>query len=304
MWRLTLALMTFAALMLGLWGAGLLGDVSAWLRDSQREVQARLAGAIRALRAGEAGALAAFFAICFAYGLLHAAGPGHGKLVIGGYGVARRVTARKLALLSLISSLAQAGVAVAAVYLFVAILGLSRQVAAERVEGVIAPLGSAALLGLGLYVLWRGLRALRRVYGRAVEPAQGDDGGHAHAHHHGPDCGHAHGPSAAQVEAAHSPREVIALVLGIAMRPCTGAVLVLILTWQLGLALAGIAGAFVMGLGTALFTAFVALGSVAAREGAFGGLGLGQVARVLPWAEVAAGAMIASGAAMALAGSV
>ncbi len=66
MWRLTLALMIFAALMLGLWGAGLLGDVSAWLRDSQREVQARLAGAIRALRAGEAGALAAFFAICFA----------------------------------------------------------------------------------------------------------------------------------------------------------------------------------------------------------------------------------------------
>jgi ABC-type nickel/cobalt efflux system permease component RcnA len=320
MWRLTLALVIVAALMLGLWGAGLLGDFSAWLRDSQREVQARLAGAIRALRAGEAGALAVFFAICFAYGLLHAAGPGHGKLVIGGYGVARRVTARKLALLSLISSLAQAAVAVAAVYLFVALLGLSRQVAAERVEGVIAPLGSAALLGLGLYLLWRGMRGLWRVYGRAADPAQGHVGAHAghhhgddprhedghdHGHDHGPDCGcgHAHGPSVAQVEAAHSPREIIALVLGIALRPCTGAVFVLILTWQLGLALAGIAGAFVMGLGTALFTAFVALGSVAAREGAFGGLGLGHLARVLPWAEMAAGAMIAIGAAMALAGS-
>ncbi|MDZ7906280.1 MAG: hypothetical protein U5N55_11290 [Cypionkella sp.] len=79
---------------------------------------------------------------------------------------------------------------------------------------------------------------------------------------------------------------------------------VLILTWQLGLAWAGIAGAFAMGIGTALFTASVALASVAAREGAFGGLGFGQLARVLPWAEMLAGAVIAAGAAAALAAAI
>ncbi len=104
-----------------------------------------------------------------------------------------------------------------------------------------------------------------------------------------------------QVQAAGTPREVAALIAGIAMRPCTGAVFVLILTWQLGLAVAGIAGAFAMGLGTALFTAAVALASVAAREGAFGGLGLGQAARVLPVVEITIGLIIAIAAGRAVA---
>jgi nickel/cobalt exporter len=124
-----------------------------------------------------------------------------------------------------------------------------------------------------------------------------------HDHEHGPDCGcgHAHGPTPAQAAQAQSLREVAALIAGIAMRPCTGAVFVLILTWQLGIGAAGIAGAFAMGLGTAAFTAAVALMSVFAREGAFGGLGMSQLARVLPWAEVFAGALIAIGAGAALA---
>jgi ABC-type nickel/cobalt efflux system permease component RcnA len=103
-----------------------------------------------------------------------------------------------------------------------------------------------------------------------------------------------------QVQTAQSPREVAALIAGIALRPCTGAVFVLILTWQLGIGAAGIAGAFAMGLGTAAFTAAVALMSVFAREGAFGGLGLGQLARVPPWAEIVAGGVIAIGAGAAL----
>jgi ABC-type nickel/cobalt efflux system permease component RcnA len=240
------------------------------------------------------GALAGFLGICFAYGVLHAAGPGHGKLVIGGYGLARRVTARKLAVLSVVSSLAQAGVAVLAVYAIVAVLGLSRQVAGDVVDSIMAPFGSAAIAALGLYLVYRGAQGVRAQLAAQKQILD---------HDHGPDCncGHAHGPSVAQVQSAHSVREVAALIAGIALRPCTGAVFVLILTWQLGIGAAGIAGAFAMGLGTAAFTAAVALISVFAREGAFGGLGFGQLARVLPWAEVFAGALIAIGAGVALA---
>ncbi len=304
MWRLILAIVIFGELVLVLWATGKFADFGAWVLASQRDVQTLLAGAIRALRSGDLGALAGFLGICFAYGVLHAAGPGHGKLVIGGYGLARRVTARKLAVLSVVSSLAQAVVAVAAVYVIVAGLGLSRQVAGGVVDSIMAPLGSAAIAALGLYLVWRGVRGLRAQMAAQVH--------HEHDHHdndhhdHGPDCGcgHAHGPTPAQAAQAQSPREVAALIAGIALRPCTGAVFVLILTWQLGIGAAGIAGAFAMGLGTAAFTAAVALLSVFAREGAFGGLGLGQLARVLPWAEVFAGGMIAIGAGVALAAAI
>ncbi len=295
MWRLILAVVIFGELVLVLWATGKFADFGAWVLSSQRDVQELLAGAIRALRAGDMSALAGFLGICAAYGVLHAAGPGHGKLVIGGYGLARRVTARRLAVLSVVSSLAQALVAVLAVYAIVALLGLSRQVAGDVVDGIMAPLGSAAIAALGLYLVYRGVRGLR-----ARMAARTQD----HYHHdHGPDCGcgHAHGPTVDQVQAAHSPREVAALIAGTALRPCTGAVFVLILTWQLGIGAAGIAGAFAMGLGTAAFTATVALISVFAREGAFGGLGLGQLARVLPWAEIFAGGVIAVGAGVALA---
>lgn len=302
MWRLTLAIVIFGELVLVLWATGQFANFGAWVLASQRDVQQMLAGAIRALRSGDMGALAGFLGICFAYGVLHAAGPGHGKLVIGGYGLARQVTARRLAMLSVVSSLAQAIVAVLAVYAIVAVLGLSRQVAGDVVDSIMAPLGSAAIAALGLYLVYRGVLGVRAQV--AAGRLEHDRHDHDHDHHdHGPDCGcgHAHGPTPTQVAQAQSPREVAALIAGIAMRPCTGAVFVLILTWQLGIGAAGIAGAFAMGLGTAAFTAAVALLSVFAREGAFGGLGLGQLARVLPWAEVFAGALIAIGAGAALA---
>lgn len=300
MWRVILVIVIFGELMLVLWATGWFADLGAWIMASQQQVQTTLAGAIRALRAGESGALAGFLALCFAYGMLHAAGPGHGKLVIGGYGVARQVTARKLAILSLLSSLAQAAVAVVAVYTLVAALGLSRQLAGAAVDRIMAPMGSAALAALGLYLVWRGAR---RMLAAAKAHAATQTQTPTHDHDHGPDCdcGHAHGPTVAQVQAAASPREMAALIAGIAMRPCTGAVFVLILTWQLGLALAGIAGAFAMGLGTALFTAAVALTAVAARQGAFGGLGLTQAARVLPLVEIVMGLTIAIAATSAIA---
>jgi nickel/cobalt exporter len=283
----------------GLWAFGGFDAFGTWVMDSQRAVQGWLAGAIRALKAEQSGALAAFLGLCFAYGVLHAAGPGHGKLVIGGYGAARRITARKLALLALVSSLAQAVVAVIAVYAIVAVLGLSRQVAGDVVEGYIAPLGSAAIAALGLYLIWRGVRGVLAQH-RAQIAHHPHDHPHDHFSHDADcGCGHAHTPSAAQVQAATTPREIAALIAGIALRPCTGAVFVLILTWQLGLALAGIAGAFAMGLGTALFTAGAALMAVLLRDGAMGGLG--HLARVLPFVEIAAGTVIAVGAGMALA---
>jgi ABC-type nickel/cobalt efflux system permease component RcnA len=283
-----------------LWLTGALGPVADWLQSAQRAAQERLAGAIRALRGGEPGALVAFWAVCFGYGVLHAAGPGHGKLVIGGYGVARRVPVGRLAGLALASSLAQAAFAVALVYAAVAVLGLTRTAVEGAAEDWMTPVGHAMIAGLGLWLVWRGIRGMR---GRGVEPADhrhiddaprhGHHRDHDHDHVHGPHCTHAHGPTVEEVERVESFRDGLALVLGIALRPCSGALFVLVLTWQLGIALAGVAGAFVMGLGTALVTVAAALLAVWAREGALSGLGSGAVARAMPLVQLAVGAVIA-----------
>ncbi|MBL9049552.1 MAG: hypothetical protein JNK19_05520 [Tabrizicola sp.] len=301
------------ALVVVLWLAGALEGAQAWLQAAQRATQDQLAGAIRALRGGEQGALAAFWALCFGYGVLHAAGPGHGKLVIGGYGVARRVPVGRLAGLALISSLAQAAVAVGLVYALVALLGRTRLAVEGAAERWVTPLGHAMIAGLGLWLIWRGLSTLRR-RGWSGQGGHDHDPDHDHAHHdhghshhahgphdhgphdHGPQCNHAHGPTLEAVERLTGWRDALALVVGIALRPCSGALFVLILTWQLGIALAGVIGAFVMGLGTALVTVAAAVLSVWAREGAFAGLGGGRVGRVMPWLELAVGAVIATAA--------
>lgn len=279
------------ALALGLlWLTGGLGMAERWISDAQRAAQTALAGAVRAIKAGQPGAMSGLLAVCFAYGVLHAAGPGHGKLVIGGYGMGRRVALRRLAGLALASSLAQAAVAVALVYAVVAALGLGRAEAEGLAEGVMAPAGLALIAGVGLWLVWRGLRGIR-----AAHPHHA----HAHAHHtqdhaHGScaACGHSHGPTLDQVQHLTGWRDTAAMIGGIAVRPCSGALFLLILTWQLGIGMAGILGTFAMGLGTAVVTAAVAGLAVWTREGALASLPGAAATRALPWIEVLAGAVV------------
>lgn len=275
------------------WMSGGLHWLEASAVEAQRTVQNRLAGAVRAIRTGEPWALAGLLALCFAYGFVHAVGPGHGKFLIGGYGVARRVGFGRLAGIAVLTALAQAAVAVVMVHAGLWALGWTREQMVGAAEGVMAIASWLAIAAIGAWLAYRGGRGLWR-QGRMRGTHSHSD---HHSHHdHGPDCGcgHAHAPAPEAVEDLTGWRDTLALVAGVAVRPCSGALFLLILTWQLGIAGAGIAGTFAMGAGVAAVTVIVAGLAVWSREGALAALPGRGLVWALPVAQCIAGLAIAA----------
>jgi ABC-type nickel/cobalt efflux system permease component RcnA len=285
---LLIGLAVVAALAAWLWLLGGAEDVARRAAEGQQAAQQAMAGALRSLRAGEPGALAALWGVCFAYGFFHAAGPGHGKLLIGGYGAGTRVPALRLSGLAVASSLAQGASAVALVYGGVWAFGLTRVQLTDAAEVWLAPLSYAAVGAIGAWLVLRGARKLWR---RRPAPALAS----GHTHDHDACCGHSHGPTPEEAARVTGWRDAAALIGAVALRPCTGALFLLVLTWRMDLVWQGIAGVAAMALGTASVTVAVALASVTAREGALAQLSESRaLARAVPLLEVSAGALIAA----------
>jgi nickel/cobalt transporter (NicO) family protein len=264
-----------------LWLSGALDGLARTALVQQRELQNALARAINALRAGQPGALAALLSLTFAYGFFHAAGPGHGKVLIASYGIGRQVPLMRLMLVALASSLGQAVSAIVIVYGTLWLLGWGRDELTLFGDVTLARISTVMLALIGVWLLVRGALHLRPRLP------------HGHPHHvHGPECGHDHLPSSEVMARAVGFRETLAMIVLIAARPCTGALLLLLLTWQFGLVAAGLLGTVAMALGTAsvvLVVALVAGGSGAALFRALDGR---AAAIALPLVELAAGAAI------------
>ena len=291
-------------LLLWFWGSGGFDHLAAWAAGEQREFQNQIARSLRAARAEQPEAVATLLTVCFAYGFFHAIGPGHGKVLIGGYGLGRRVAFWRLSAISVLSSLGQAVTAIVLVYAGVLVFQMSRESLVGTTEQVMAPISYGAIAAIGLWLVFRALRS----FARRQRNANSHNHHHHHEHdhhdhhhhdqHHGhevcSDCGHRHGPTAGEVAQVGSLREAMVLIAGIAARPCTGALFVLILTWQMGIAMVGIAGAFSMALGTALVTTLVGWTSFGLRGGLLASASATRFASVLaPTIELVAGLIIA-----------
>ena len=299
--------LVLAAAMGLLWLFGGFEALQRMIVAAQRDMQATLAGAVRHLRAGDPGALAGLMEACFSYGFIHAAGPGHGKVLIAGYGVGRRVPLLRLSGLALASSLAQSLVAIGLVFGGITALGWTREQMVGMTDRVMVPISYGAILLLGLWLVWRGgARVLRQRaaahqghddHAHDHERHDHEDHGHHRGHHHGhvhdEHCGHAHGPTIEQAAQVTGWRDAVGLIAAVAMRPCTGALFLLILTWQMGIFASGVAGVLAMGLGTASVTVGVAMFAVWAREGALASLPGARIARALPMMELVAGLVVA-----------
>lgn len=290
--RLILAISVLALIGLAVWASGAMDVAGRWAAGQQREFQNAMAAAVQAVRTGTPGAWATLLGACAAYGFVHAVGPGHGKYLIGGAGLASRAGTGRMVALALASSLAQAGTAILLVYGGFLLFEMSASWAVGTAEKVLAPLSYAAILAIGGVLVWRALCTLAAAGQRAD-----------HAHHHGDahhhheiacGCGHAHAPTPAQAAAVRGWRDAAALIAGIAIRPCTGAIFVLVIAWRMDLHLAGVASVVTMGLGTGAFVSLVAVSAVAARGATILAAGAPrQAALALPLLQLLAGSTIA-----------
>ncbi|MHA7874550.1 nickel/cobalt transporter [Roseivivax sp.] len=284
--KLSLLALAVTAVVLALAG-GASGEIAAWAAAWQRDFQNDLAGALRALQGGDRGASAAILGLCFAYGVVHAIGPGHGKVLIGGYGVGRSVAIGPLSLIALAASLGQALTALALVGAGFGLLSLTRVQMTGLADGALALVSFSAIGLIGLWLAFRGLRGLWAL--RGPEAAEEHD----HHHHHGAHCGHTHMPSAEEIARATRPRDVAALIGSISIRPCTGALFLLVIAWYIDLVWIGVLGTFAMALGTAAVTVAVAALSVTSRRAALASLvSDGRLAVLAPLLELLAGSAV------------
>ena len=87
-----------------------------WINLQQQEFYRALAGALKAMRT-DGSKMWLLVGLSFAYGIFHAAGPGHGKAVISSYMVANEVALRRGILLSFVSAFLQGLTAIAVMML-------------------------------------------------------------------------------------------------------------------------------------------------------------------------------------------
>lgn len=240
-----------------------------WAFAQQRAFHRDLVQAIRALTSGEAGVKAGLWlaGASFVYGVFHAAGPGHGKAVLSAYLLTHRARLARGVGIGVAASFCQGLSAIVIVYGLIGLAGWrSPDTAmavswAERVSYVL-------LMAMGAFLALRASFLLADRIRHASASSGAADHGHGHGHDHGHDCGCgcAHAPSAGQTARAEGWRTILGLVLSIGLRPCSGAVLVLIFAYTVKIAWAGVAAVLAMSAGTALTVAALALLSVMARD--------------------------------------
>jgi nickel/cobalt exporter len=258
--------------------------IGGWLLAKQAEFYRALRGTIVAAKT-DGSAVVTLFGISFLYGIFHAAGPGHGKAVISSYLVANEETWRRGVVLSFASAFVQAVVAVAIVGIAAALIGAT----AKQMCGtayVIELISYALIAALGAWLLWvKGgnfIRALQMHRPRPVSvgAAAADHHhhhhdhdhphhhhhGHAHADHHDHDHhGHSHGPEPQDLAGPGGWKRGLAAIFAVGLRPCSGAIVILVFTLAQGLFWAGVGATFVMALGTAITVAAIATLAVTAR---------------------------------------
>jgi ABC-type nickel/cobalt efflux system permease component RcnA len=234
------------------WGIVPWFEIQRWAATEQRMFQNVMARALRGIQANDPRAIWTLCSATAAYGFFHALGPGHGKVLIGGAALASDATLKRLSILTVLSSLAQAATAIFLVGGLYFLLQIGSADLGNITETWLAPTSYLAIAMIGAVLIFRGSRSWYSM----SQAKQITDG-----------CfGHAHGPSVNDVATLTSTHDAVALIVSIALRPCTGALFVLLIAARFDAFAVGCLAVITMGLGTAAFNLTVATSGVVARR--------------------------------------
>ncbi|MGC1948561.1 MAG: nickel transporter, partial [Pseudolabrys sp.] len=208
--------------------------------------------------------------------------------------VANDETWRRGIVLSFASAMLQAFTAVAIVGIAAALLGATAKAMGNTVR-VIEIISYTLIVLIGLRLLWvKGRAFLRLLRGEQHTQHAHDHGhhhhdhdhshdhhhthghdhhhGHVHSHSHDHDheddasaWSHAHAPEPQELTGKHWLRRGLAAIVAVGLRPCSGAIIVLVFALAQGLFWIGVASTFAMGLGTAITVAAIATLAVGVR---------------------------------------
>lgn len=219
--------------------------LAGWFLQKQAEFHRAMTLALRDA-ARDTGALLTLIGLAFAYGVIHAIGPGHGKAVISGYIVANETALKRGIALAFAAAAVQALIALFVVIVIASMLGGT----ARDIDGTIfniERIGFAIILAMGLWLVWRKGRALLGF--TSAEAA----------------CSHDHGPNPAVFQRGERASLVLAAI-GAGIRPCTGAIILLVFALSQRLYGLGAASVIAMAIGTAIGTSVFALLAVKAKH--------------------------------------
>jgi len=296
-----------------------------WVIAEQKQFYQLLTNAMTKMRTDNWAFLVLGSVSCL-YGIFHAAGPGHGKVVISSYVLANERQYRQGMILSFTSAMLASLVAVLFILIAASVLNLTGDAMGNAANWI----GIGSYLMVALLGLWLMIRhifgighhhhhehehhaadeddhhdhalARRHLYDDEEEPVH--DHAHArqstlarafatveagnrtesrgmgrpvrtgrppaHAHHrhdhhdHGP-AAHSHVAVVPDQLRSGGWREALGVVLAIGLRPCSGALVVLVFALSQGVLWAGIVSVFLMGLGTAITVATLATLAMTAK---------------------------------------
>lgn len=272
------------------------GAVFTWIAAQQQAFFASLREALVGIRNGSAG-LWWLVGLSFAYGVFHAAGPGHGKAVISTYMLANEVELRRGVALSFVSALLQAATAlllVGAGWWLLRGSAVTMTQAGRWLElasyALVAGFGGW-LLAAKLVSVWKRRRVPSAATGGLAFAGAGTAGGSARPVRRSGsvmsrasggfsadicrdegddcDCGRLHIADPKRLGGENfGLRSGLSAVLAVGLRPCSGAIVVLTFSLVNGLHLAGTLSVLAMAIGTAITVSALACLAVFSKDAA------------------------------------